>query len=410
MAENGNTQNDLLAVIQQAAIGLIVADKSGSIKHMNSMAEQMVMPLFMQTQLKPDNIVNLLEMIASGIAEKITNFPNESGYIITQQKQTVELEHEGQVMVRHFFYSINKVSEESVVFSFDDITNYHEAQEELGRVNQEMAIDKSKFEMAAGVLHDIGNAVVGIGSHLGRAKKLVNESDVSTLVKLEKFLKAHESKLGESIGSPKANALIDLVQGLVADQNNLLNGLETTIREQMGITSHISDILNIQRQYISTGEARPREAVNLRGVIYDALAILLASIEKREIRIISDLPENISSFIGDRTKLIQVVLNLIKNAIDAIDNNPEGIKELHLKLKETESEIQLEVIDSGEGFDSLTEEKIFERGFTTKTQGMGLGLASAKMVAETHNGDLTLKSEGKGKGATAVLSIGKMDS
>jgi signal transduction histidine kinase len=178
----------------------------------------------------------------------------------------------------------------------------------------------------------------------------------------------------------------------------------------MGITSHISDILNIQRQYISTGEARPREAVNLRGVIYDALAILLASIEKREIRIISDLPENISSFIGDRTKLIQVVLNLIKNAIDAIDNNPEGIKELHLKLKETESEIQLEVIDSGEGFDSLTEEKIFERGFTTKTQGMGLGLASAKMVAETHNGDLTLKSKGKGKGATAVLSIGKMDS
>jgi nitrogen fixation/metabolism regulation signal transduction histidine kinase len=123
-----DSRNDLLAVIQQAAIGLIVANKEGDIKHMNDMAEQMVMPLFMQTGVKADNIVNLLELIAPGIAKKINEFPNESGFILTQQKQTVEIEHEGQQIVRHFFYSINKVSEESVVFSFDDITNYHVAQ------------------------------------------------------------------------------------------------------------------------------------------------------------------------------------------------------------------------------------------------------------------------------------------
>ena len=410
MADRENSQNDLLTIIQQAAIGLIVANKTGEIKHMNQMAEQMVMPLFMQTHLPANNIVNLLEMIAPGIAKKIDEFPQESGYILTQQKQTVELEHEDQVMVRHFFYSINKVSEESIVFSFDDITNYHQSQEELSRVSQEMAIDKSKFEMAAGVLHDIGNAVVGIGSHLSRSKKLISEYDSSTLVKLEKFLQSHTQQFGEAIGEAKANALVDLVQGLVTNQNALISGLETSVREQMGITSHISDILNIQRQYITTGQARPRELVNLRGVVYDALSILLASIEKREIEIISDLPEKISSFIGDRTKLIQIVLNLIKNAIDAIDNNPEGPKKLEIRLSETESQVLLLIKDSGEGFDLGTKDKIFERGFTTKAQGMGIGLASGKNVAESHNGDLTLTSEGKGKGAIAILTIAKTNS
>lgn len=409
MAEREKVHNDLLAIIQQAAIGLIVANKAGDIKHMNQMAEQMVMPLFMQTHLPANNIVNLLEMIAPGIAKKIDEFPQESGYILTQQKQTVELEHEDQVMVRHFFYSINKVSEESIVFSFDDITNYHESQEELSRVSQEMAIDKSKFEMAAGVLHDIGNAVVGIGSHLSRSKKLISDYDSSTLVKLEKFLKAHSQQFGEAIGAAKAKALVDLVQGLITNQNELIGGLETTVREQMGITSHISDILNIQRQYITTGEARARELVNLRGVVYDALAILLASIEKREIEITSDLPENVPSFIGDRTKLIQIVINLIKNAIEAIDNNHEGPKTLEIKLSETDTIVQLLIKDSGEGFDANTEAKIFERGFTTKAQGMGIGLASGKNVAESHNGDLKLISEGKGKGATAILTIAKTE-
>ena len=58
MADRENSQNDLLTIIQQAAIGLIVANKTGEIKHMNQMAEQMVMPLFMQTHLPANNIPN----------------------------------------------------------------------------------------------------------------------------------------------------------------------------------------------------------------------------------------------------------------------------------------------------------------------------------------------------------------
>lgn len=66
-----NDSQDLLAVILQAAIGLIVANKSGDIRHMNQMAEMMVMPLFQRAQVAPTKILNLLEMIAPGVVEKV---------------------------------------------------------------------------------------------------------------------------------------------------------------------------------------------------------------------------------------------------------------------------------------------------------------------------------------------------
>lgn len=209
-----NDSQDLLAVILQAAIGLIVANKSGDIRHMNQMAEMMVMPLFKRAQVAPTNILTLLEMIAPGVANKVESFPEPQGFVITQQKQTVEMEHEGQKMVRHFFFSINKVSDASIVYSFDDITNYHEAQEEVARLNQEVAIDRSKFEMAAGVLHDIGNGVVGFGSQHTKIRRSLEENDLETLAKLKKFLEAQVGKLAEGIGEAKTKALISLEDGL----------------------------------------------------------------------------------------------------------------------------------------------------------------------------------------------------
>lgn len=396
---------DLLTILDQAAIGLIVAEQSGSIRHMNQMAEMMVLPLFQKTGMPPSNIVKLLELIAPGIAQKIESYPHSSGFILTQQKQTVEIEFQGEVQVRHFFYSINKVSDESYVYSFDDITNYHVAQEELARLNQEMAIDRSKFEMAAGVLHDIGNAVVGIGSHLTKARRSLEENDLDTLKKLQSFLESKQAEIGGAIGDAKAKALISLVNGLHENQETLQESLNQNIREQMGITSHISDILNIQRQYVSNSESTKRAPVNLKNVLYDALSILMASIEKREIELTAKIPDEVPSFEGDRTKLIQVFINIIKNALDAIDESSNKDKKLSIIVALSPNEISVDICDSGIGFDTKTSERLLERGFTTKEQGTGIGLATSTSVIESHNGKLAISSEGLGMGACVKISL-----
>jgi signal transduction histidine kinase len=396
---------DLLTILDQAAIGLIVANQSGDIRHMNQMAEMMVLPLYQRAGLAPTNILKLLEMIAPGIAKKIDDYPEESGFILTQQKQTVEMEHEGEMHVRHFFYSINKVSAQSYVYSFDDITNYHVAQEEVARLNQEMAIDRSKFEMAAGVLHDIGNAVVGIGSHLTKARRSLEESDLETLEKLKLFLETKESDIAQAIGEAKSKALINLVSGLQENQISLVNKLNTNIKEQMGITSHISDILNIQRQYVSNTESSKRAPVNLKNVLYDALSILMASIEKREIELSADIPDEMPSFEGDRTKLIQVFINLLKNALDAIDEGSSDPKKLAIEVDIQKDALEVVIQDNGIGFDPKDAERLVERGFTTKSSGTGIGLASSIAVIESHNGSLKISSEGPGQGATVTIRI-----
>ena len=185
--------------------------------------------------------------------------------------------------------------------------------------------------------------------------------------------------------------------------------LAKNIKEQMGITSHISDILNIQRQYVSNSENTRRDPVNLKSVLCDALSILMASIEKREIELQADIPEECPSFVGDRTKLIQVFINLIKNALDAIDdavladkNHP---KELKLKLSIQESSLEVLIKDSGVGFAAEEVDNLFERGFSTKTHGSGIGLATSRSVVESHSGSLKISSEGTGKGAKVLVNI-----
>tara|TARA_B100001115_G_scaffold178144_1_gene167289 strand:- start:1607 stop:2878 length:1272 start_codon:yes stop_codon:yes gene_type:complete len=402
---SGPSGQDLLTILDQAAIGLIVADKPGNILHMNQMAEQMVLPLFQQAGQAPTNILNLLEMIAPGIAEKVENFPDPTGFVITQQKQTVEMEYKGEKIIRHFFYSINKVSEESIVYSFDDITNYHTAQEELADLNQKMAIDRSKFEMAAGVLHDIGNAVVGIGSHLTKARRSLENSDLETLKKLLQFFEVKRADLTDALGESKFQALVNLVTGLEENQRKLEEELNQNLKEQMGITSHISDILNIQRQYVYQNGDTKRDPVHIKSVLYDALSILMASIEKRRIKLEANIPEDCSKFTGDRTKLIQVFINLIKNALDAIDDAGGEDHRLSIDLKEIGDHLEVTIQDSGIGFEPNQTDKLFERGFTTKTQGSGIGMATSRAIIESHSGTLSILSDGPGKGATVQVTI-----
>lgn len=410
MAERMHKEGDykeaaeLLAIIQEAAMGIIVANQEGQIKYQNKWGGQMTGMLFAQAGLPPENILKLLEMIAPGIATTVAEYSEPSGFILTQRKQTVVLDTPEGEMERHFFYSINRVAEDSYVYSFDDITDYHQTQEELARVNQQLAIDRSRFEIASGVLHDIGNATVGFSSHLTRTRRLLQETEIKRLQQLRAFLQNQKKPLAGALGEAKAGALLQLVSGLEENFEQTWRQLNKTTTEQMGIVSHISDILNIQRHYVS-GEQRAKEDVHLRNLVYDALAILLASVEKRGLKLQTDLPEDTPKILGDRTKLIQVIINLLKNALEAIDRQKPEQGQISIRLKQNEESLALEISDNGCGFEPKMAEQLYQRKFSSKKEGGGIGLAAARSIAQSHDGTLTISSEGPGKGATARLAL-----
>ncbi|WP_053989994.1 ATP-binding protein [Mangrovimonas sp. TPBH4] len=108
----------------------------------------------------------------------------------------------------------------------------------------------------------------------------------------------------------------------------------------------------------------------------------------------------------DRTQLIRVITNLVKNGIQAIPDEQEE-KKIVVAVLDDHCNVIITVADNGQGIEEANKQKIFEPKFTTKSSGMGLGLAMVKNIVETYNGSITFTSE-KGKGTVFKVTFPKV--
>lgn len=280
----------------------------------------------------------------------------------------------------------------------------HKKEQEQQAEALDRAVTQGKFEIASDVLHDIGNAVVGFGSYLTRTRGLLENTSFDKLEKLSGFIKKEKTALTDAIGETRAGAMTNLLDGVLEVQQNTHKELRTSIKEQFGIISRIQEILNIQRQYVNGKETHERKPVNVSHVINDSVSMLFSAMDKQSIIIKSDFGENLPLIKGDRTRLMQVILNILKNSIEATAADcPEKI--ISLRLYQDQGALVLEVRDNGQGFDESIAGHLFERGFTAKTYGAGMGLYNCQAILKSHGGTFELTSEGKGKGSLAVVRL-----
>lgn len=108
----------------------------------------------------------------------------------------------------------------------------------------------------------------------------------------------------------------------------------------------------------------------------------------------------------DRTQLIRVVTNLVKNGIQAIPEDSEQIPRIVVEVISDETNVKIIVSDNGKGISEENKLKVFEPKFTTKSSGMGLGLAMVKNIVETYNGNITFTSQ-KDKGTIFIVTFPK---
>ena len=279
-----------------------------------------------------------------------------------------------------------------------------EMEQSLQQALVDKALAEGKFEIAADVLHDIGNAIVGFGSYLSRIRTSIEQDDPKNLINLGVFFSDRQAAIGTSIGEVKAAAVVSMLHNIIQSQKTSRKEIHKSIEEQLNIITHIQEILNIQRQYMAGGGTDERKATNLPGIVNDCLSMLFASIDKRGIKVsINAIAESPVVF-ADRTRLMQVVMNILKNSIEAIDRSATE-KNLSISLSREEGFLVLGIKDSGNGFDSATADRIFERGFTTKSSGTGLGLHNCRTIIESHAGTFSIASEGTGKGAFALIKF-----
>lgn len=148
-----------------------------------------------------------------------------------------------------------------------------------------------------------------------------------------------------------------------------------------------------------------RTSANLNGLIREVVRILDSEAQRRSIRIECNLDESLPTSLVEEIQIEQVILNLIRNAFDALSDNPKSSRSVKISTKvTTDAMIEVRVIDNGKGLPVQNIGDLFKTFFTDKPEGAGLGLRICRTIIEGHNGELSGYSNPQG-GATLVFSL-----
>jgi PAS domain S-box-containing protein len=190
---------------------------------------------------------------------------------------------------------------------------------------------------------------------------------------------------------------------LAAVPPNIDGALETA-RRAIRDANRASEVITRLRALFNRKETAT-ESMDLNEATREVIALSLSGLQRNGVLVRTGLADDLPPVTGDRIQLQQVILNLIRNAADAmstIDNRP---KELLIKTERHEgNQVSLSVKDSGLGFTPQAADKIFEAFYTTKTDGMGIGLSVSRSIVEAHQGRIWAKRN-DGPGCTFSFAI-----
>lgn len=186
------------------------------------------------------------------------------------------------------------------------------------------------------------------------------------------------------------------------------NGVSPELLEQLEIVTkqaeRAGEIINRIKSF-SRKEAPRRRVVCVNDIIHETIALMGDQMRRAKIDVNLDLQKDIAPVWVDHVQIQQVIVNLIQNAIDAMDETEHDDRRLTLTSRTTESEtIEVSVQDSGKGLASDKLDRIFESFFTTKPDGLGLGLSICRSIIEAHKGNLFVK-ENQDRGLTFCFAL-----
>ena len=170
------------------------------------------------------------------------------------------------------------------------------------------------------------------------------------------------------------------------------------VREALGDAAtqavRAGQIVRRLRDFIARGDTDKR-VENLRGLINEANALALIGVAELGIDVRLDIDDAISGVLVDKVQVQQVLVNLIRNAVEALTDAP--VRRLTISAIPTADQmVRISVVDTGPGLDAEVESKLFRPFVSTKDAGMGLGLSICQTIVEAHNGTIWLDKPAEG--------------
>jgi PAS domain S-box-containing protein len=229
--------------------------------------------------------------------------------------------------------------------------------------------------------------------------ELTNVARVSSLGVLTASI-AHE--VNQPLSGVVTNAATCL--RMLSSETPNLEGARETARRMIRDGNRASDVITRLRALYSKRDFSP-EVLNLNDATKEVISLSLMDLHRNHVTLRHELDESLPTVVGDRVQLQQVILNFLRNAADAMSTIDDRPRELVIRTENhEENQIRLSVKDSGVGFTPHTADKIFEAFYTTKTDGMGIGLSISRSIIEAHQGRIWA-TPNDGPGCTFSFAI-----
>ncbi|WLG93334.1 DAHL domain-containing protein [Pseudomonas cucumis] len=259
-------------------------------------------------------------------------------------------------------------------------------------------------EIATNVLHNVGNVLnsVNVSADLITRKLAVSKS--LGLGKAVNMMNEHAEDLGQFMTLDEKGKLLrgylnQLVDSIAAEQSSIVDELSQLTKS----IDHIKDIVSTQQAY--AGAARLVEPLNVVDLFEDALRMNSGALSRHHVVVTKDYQDT-PTIIGDKHRLLLILINLISNAKYAMSKVSDHQRQMTLGVKIIDNAtLRLSVEDQGEGIAAENMTRIFNHGFTTRKEGHGFGLHSCALAAVEMNGHLRVHSDGPGHGAVFTLEI-----
>jgi signal transduction histidine kinase len=258
-------------------------------------------------------------------------------------------------------------------------------------------------EVASSVLHNVGNVLNSVNVSANLLVEKIQASKASGLAKVAAMLNEQGEQLGSFIttderGKRLPSYLVQLSSQLLADRDAALQELASLVKS----VEHIKDIVRMQQSYATHGGVM--ESVAVADLVNDSVRLNAEAFSRHGVTLACEF-EEVPAVTVDKHRVLQIMVNLIRNAKYACDDSGRSDKRIWIRVTRSALGVAIAVVDNGVGIPAENLSRIFSHGFTTRTGGHGFGLHSAALAAQELKGSLRVASDGAGRGATFTLEL-----
>ncbi len=290
-----------------------------------------------------------------------------------------------------------------------EIAEREQAQLALASLNDHIAAVSHRAGMAEvvnSVLHNVGNVLNSVNVSVTLIGDQLRQSAMVDLPRAVALLQAHERDLATYLIHDAQGRQLAGFFALLAEQWRREHQVLTD--EAMQLTANVQHIKDIvSRQQSLSGLSGLVSAIDLPALVDDVLTLHAGAVQRARLQVQLD-HRGPTRWHGDRSKLTQILLNLVVNAEEALGAMPDDDAPRCLTIRcavSDDQHLRIEVQDNGSGITPEAQARLFTYGYTTKPTGHGFGLHASAIAAQEMGGSLTAHSAGAGLGATFILSL-----